>query len=631
MDEHLFFYFLAGVPLLGVAAQWLARRLRLPSILLLLAFGVLLGRIVDLDNLLARLVGAEGLSGQADVSPRLLFPVVSLAVAVILFEGGLSLRLSELKTAGRGVFRLVLVGAGLSWLLTAYAAKWLLGWDMRMAALLGAILVVTGPTVVMPMLRQIRPVRRVASIVKWEGIVIDPLGAVLAVLVFEGVLAQEQAASLGGMLGVLLRTAAIGSVGGLVTAAVLILAVKRYWLPDYLHGVAFLAAALGVFTLSDSLQPESGLVTVTVLGIVLANQKFISIRHVIEFKEHLRVFLISCLFIVLGSRLDPRDLWDLGWQGGLFLLALILLVRPASVYLSLLGTRLSYGERTLLAFLAPRGIVAAAVTSVFALKVATLDQTDGRELLSQQAEQFVPVTFLVIVGTVAIYGLTSSPLARWLRVSDTNAQGVLFAGAEPWIRDLAAVLSDHSFPVLLVDTNYSNIAAARMAGLPADCCSILSEHAREELDLSGIGRLLAVTANDEVNALAVGEFAPTLGRAHVYQLSPANPTAGRRISVGHHLRGRALFGAEVHHDALIRRMKAGARIKKTNLTEEFTFTDFQDLYGESAVMLFLVENGNKLRVCAEDEPLTPQPGHTVIALVDPSDAPSPANANQSPG
>jgi hypothetical protein len=234
----------------------------------------------------------------------------------------------------------------------------------------------------------------------------------------------------------------------------------------------------------------------------------------------------------------------------------------------------------------------------------------------EQAEQLVPITFLVIVGTVAIYGLAAAPLASRLQLSDSNPQGILFAGAAPWIRNLAGALQDEGYPVLLVDTNYSHVAAARMEGIPAECCSILSEHVQEELDLNGIGRLLAVTPNDEVNALAVRELAHVFGRANVYQLAPWDERAGRRASVSEHLRGRTLFDKNVHHGTLLRRFESGARIKKTRLTEEFSGEQFAELYGESSMILFLAEDGGKLRIGAEDDSLSPQPGHTIIALVD---------------
>jgi len=368
LREHAFFYYLAGVPLLGIAAQWLAWRLRLPSILLLLGIGVAVGSFVSPDELLAHLADVD--ASTSAVGSRVLFPIVSLSVAVILFEGGLTLRFHELKGAGSGVLRLVTIGALASWALTTFAAVILLHLDLRIAALVGAILVVTGPTVVAPMLRQIQPTRRVASAVKWEGIVIDPIGAILAVLVFEFVFAHAEHATLASIATMLFKTAAIGGVIGLATAALLAQSVKRYWVPDFLHGVVFLTVAMGVFALSNFLQEESGLVTVTVLGIALANQKTASIHHVLEFKEHLSVLLIACLFIVLGSRVNPRDVWNLGFGGLAFLAAMILVVRPVSVLLATIRSTLTLQERIFLGFLAPRGIVAAAVSSVFSLKLA---------------------------------------------------------------------------------------------------------------------------------------------------------------------------------------------------------------------------------------------------------------------
>ena len=397
---------------------------------------------------------------------------------------------------------------------------------------------------------------------------------------------------------------------------VLIQFIKRYWIPDFLHGVVFLSAALGAFALSNRLQPESGLATVTLLGVILANQKSIPIHHVVEFKEHLRVFLISCLFIVLGSRVPLSDLLELGVAGPLFLAILVLVIRPASVLVSTLRMGLSWRERVFLAFLAPRGIVAAAVSSVFALKLTLGSPASGGSNLGG-ADQLVPITFFVIVGTVAVYGLLAAPLAKRLKLADPNPQGVLFAGAEPWVRDIAAALQQEGYQVLLVDTNYAHVAAARMAGLPADCCSILSEHVREELDLSGIGRLLAMTSNDEVNALAVREFTHVFGRAQAYQLPPGDVGSGRRASVAGHLQGRLLFAEGLGYDEFVRRVHTGAVVKKTQLTKEFSYDDFQALYGESAVLLFIQNEAKKLEVCTTEKSPSPKPGQTVVALVNP--------------
>jgi NhaP-type Na+/H+ or K+/H+ antiporter len=358
--EHSTLLYLAGVLVLGIAAQWLAWRLRFPSILLLLGFGFTLAAVAE---------PLGWIDPSSVVDDALLLPVVSLSVAVILFEGGLTLRLAELREAGRALLRLITLGALLTWGLTTLAARCFCGLGWPLSLLLGAILVVTGPTVIGPLLRHVRPTRRIGAVLKWEGIVIDPIGAVLAVLVFEGLSAGGVWLGATGALWGLAMTILVGIVVAALTGLVLLVLLRRFLIPDFLHNAVILAAVVASFAVSNVLQEESGLLTVTLLGVIMANQRYVSVRHVAEFKENLQVLLISCLFIVLASRQDPEVLAEVGWGGLLFLTALIVVVRPASVYLSTVGSELNLRERTFLAFLAPRGIVAAAVAAVFSLKL----------------------------------------------------------------------------------------------------------------------------------------------------------------------------------------------------------------------------------------------------------------------
>lgn len=611
MDESLFYY-MGLVPLLGVLAQWLAWRLKVPSILLLLLAGILLGQFVEIDKILQDVAHSES----ADAAAHLLFPFISLSVAVILFEGGLSLRLSELKEAGTPVFRLVTLGVLISWALTSLAVSWILELNIRLAILLGAILVVTGPTVVAPLLRNIRPLPKVGSILKWEGIVVDPIGAVLAVLVFEELLVSAtEDGHLWGAIAILGGTLLIGLVIGSLTAVALTYLLSRYWVPDYLHGVLILATALATFAISNGMMHESGLVTVTMLGIFLANQKMVAINHIVEFKEHLGVFLISCLFVVLGSRLNLQAIYALGWDGLLFLGLLVLVIRPLSVFLSLLWTDTSWKERLFFGFLAPRGIVAAAVTSVFALKIIT-QSADNPEMLPfiDQARQLVPITFLVIIGTVGVYGLSASHLARLLGLSDADPQGVLIAGGQPWVRELAALLEKHGVATVVVDTNYHNVAAARMSGLRAYCGSILSDKIREEADLNGIGRLLSMTGNDEVNLLACREYIHMFGRAGVFQL-PLNPkSAGSRSKKLEHMPGRVLFDGTLSFRTIQQMLESGFEIKATTLSEEFGYERFQQRYGINAKLMFVIGE-SRLKIATTEGTLSPVARQTVIALV----------------
>ena len=596
--------YLTGVVALGLAAQWLAWRLRLPAILLLLAFGFLFG-----------LLGGANTDPESMIGSRLLFPVVSLAVAVILFEGGLSLRIAELRHTGRAVLGLVTAGIAVTWLLTAVAAVFCLGFEPAMATLLGAILVVSGPTVIVPMLRQVRPNRRIGSIIKWEGIVNDPIGAVLAVIILYSIRAESP--SLLPVPGILLAPVifmAVGAAFGLVAAITAVWLLKKYWIPAYLQTTALLAAVLVTFTASNLVLPESGLVAVTLFGVVLANQKSVTIRRVVEFKENLRVLLISVLFIVLASRLKPGALLETGPGGLVFLAMLVLVIRPVAVFIATIKTDLRPAERLFLAWIHPRGIVAAAVSSVFALELA--HRTQLAPGLAANAEQLAPVTFLVIVGTVTIYGLSAGPLARWLGIAERDPQGVLFAGASPLVCEMAALLEQDGFSVLLVDTNQQSIATARMAGLPTCWANICSEYAREEIDVGGLGRLMAMTPNDEVNALAAREFVELFDRAEVYQLPAGDLQLERAERLAPQQTGRILFDLDATFDRLSDRLASGAVVKRTRLSEEFDYTAFGNLYGESAVVLFVIDEAGKLIVRTAESTADPRPGQTLISLVD---------------
>ena len=598
-------------------AQLIAWWIRVPSILLLLGFGVLLGLWMNPDLMLQELSHSDESGG--GLGPKIVFPLVSLAVAVILFEGGLSLSFHELKNAvGGAIVRLCTIGVAVSWVLGSLLAWWLLGIQLKLAILLGAVLVVTGPTVVAPLLRHIRPNPKIGSVVKWEGIIIDPIGAILAVLVFEqffhshGVHAPEVTSFWNPVI-LILKTAAIGIGFGCAAAWILSQFVKRYWLPDYLHGLAFLASAIGVFGLSNWLMHESGLVTVTVMGIYLANQKQISIEHVVEFKENLGVFLISCLFIVLGSRLDLTVLGEVGWRGVVFVLLMILIVRPLSVFAAMWKSGLSREEQIFLAFLAPRGIVAAAVVSVFALRIMA-DAEPGSELM-KDAAVLVPATFMLIVGTVSVYGLGAATLARRLGLAEANPQGILFGGATAWIRDVAEILQTNGYPVVLVDTNYQNVSAAKMKGLTAHCKSILSDYVHEEVNLAGVGRFLALTKNDAVNAMAAIDFSHLFGSQNVYRLLPSDAGKGHRSKVGEVSKGRELFQDDWGEERFQLAYYQGFRPKLTGISEEFTFEDFEAKYGDKVLVLFVVDENRLLHINTAEYELEPKPGQSVIAMV----------------
>ena len=579
---------LGSIILFGMVAQWMAWRWHLPSILLLLILGIVAGP-------LSGLVNTEQLFG------NLLFPFVSLSVGIILFEGGLSLKFSEFRSVGKTIRNLISIGALITWIISTTAAYYLLNLEFKLALLFGAILIVTGPTVVLPLLRHVRPKGNLYSISKWEGIMIDPVGAIIAVLVFEEIIGggfdRFTAASILGLL----KTVILGFGIGWVGAQIMILFMRRHWIPDYLHNSATIMMVVTTFIISNLLQHESGLLTVTIMGILLANQKKVSIKHIIEFKENLRVILISTLFIVLAARLRMADLAELNMNTVIFLIVLIFIARPLSVFISTIGQNLNFREKVFLSWLAPRGIVAAAVSSIFAIDLAANGYSD--------AERLIPLTFFVIIATVTLYGLSAVPLARLLKISEPNPQGVLIVGAHAWSIQLARVISRLGFRVLLVDSNKDNVAWARSVRLKAKVANILSEDVIDELDLQGIGKLFAVTPNDEVNALAALHFEEIFSRSEVYQLPYKKKEFNAEQRVSRHLRGRCLFGLDMTFEKISENFSSNPGIKILEFKND---EDLQLFNKDKMQPLILIDTQKKLIISTDEKMPNPTTGMRLI-------------------
>jgi len=597
---------------LGITAQWLAWRLKLPSILLLLAFGFGLGHFTGhtIDEYLAN----------SDV----LLSAVGLCVAIILFEGGLTLKFSDLKESGNPVLRLCTLGVVISFTLTYAAVHYVLGYAWQIAALLAAILVVTGPTVIAPLLRYIKPSKKIGNVVKWEGIVIDPIGAILAVLVYQAATTGNVHDAVGEIAKALGLTLLVGVLHAVILGKIIEQMLKHHLIPDYLHSVTLLAVTAVAFASSNAIQAESGLLTCTVLGIVLANQKSVSVKHILEFKENLRVLIISVLFIVLSGRILLSELKDALVPGLILLAILIGVVRPATVFLSTAfskdSKKLSFKELFFLSAMAPRGIVAAAVTSVFALEFEhAIHNGHLNPEMGEVIQLMVPIVFIVIVGTVAIYGLLGAPLARKLGLASKNPSGILFAGASRWVQLAAKELHDDGHDVLVLDTNYDNIARAKLDGIPAMRANILSEYVEDELELTGLGQLIASTPNDEVNSIAAQDFIHVFGSANVWQVAPTDDGAHHRNATSMHKRGRICFPERPGFKLLESLAYHGGVIKTTTLTEQFTYEDFKNLYGEEHILLFYATEEKGLRI-AHDDMKEPTAGTKLYAMVKPEDA-----------
>lgn len=594
MSEALL-YGLISIVVFGVGAQWLAWRFKLPAILLLLLAGLIAGPITNLLN-------PDLLLG--DVLP----PFISVSVGIILFEGGLSLRFSELRDIRSSVINLVSTGVIVTMVIGAYSAHQLFNMSLELAVLMGAILVVTGPTVIIPLLRQVRPAGQVGSILKWEGIVIDPIGAMLAVLVFEVIFASGFSEATSIAVTSIIKTIFFGTILGLAGAGLIYLLLKRYLLPDFLQNPVTFMVVLAVFGLSNFLQHESGLWATTVMGIALANQKSARIHHIVEFKENLRVLLLSALFILLAARVELESLLrNLNWEILLFLIILIFIARPLSVYLSTIGSNLTNREKLFLSWMAPRGVVAASISSLFAIQLVNNNYSE--------AEQLVPIIFIVIIATVTIYGLTASPVARWLKVAKPTPRGLLILGAHPWARKLGSMLDEQGFKVVIADANWSNINKVRKLGLESYHGNVLAEYALDEIDLDGIGKLLALTPNDEVNALASIRFSDIFGTSEVYQLaSNSQLKKTEREEVPDTLSGRTLFNENLNYETMTRLLSEGAFLDIHEIKKDYSQKDFDERYNERLIPLFLLKQNQEVIPYSTDNKPIPEAGDKIFVL-----------------
>lgn len=575
---------LAAVVVLGVGAQLLGSRIKVPSILLLLAGGVLAGPVLHI-------VEPEELLGD------LRFPIVSLAVGVLLFEGGLNLRVAELREHGPApIVRLVTIGVLVTWFLGSVGAALFVGLERNSALLLGSILVVSGPTVVLPLLRFVRVREPVHSILRWEGIFIDPIGATLAIVVLDAVIADEATAS--GVRRVF-TTAGAGTLAGLLGAAVLILLLSRHWVPDNLHNAFTLAVVVAAFAGANVVRPEAGLFATTVLGVALANQERAPMGHIRGFEEDLGQLILGGLFIVLAASIDLGDVVD-HLPGALALSALLIFVaRPAAVYLSTAGTRLRWSERAYLMCVSPRGIVAATVSALFALEL---------EEFGQPVEALVPVTYTVITVTVIFSAIAARVGADGFRVGRPPARGVAVVGGPDWALELATWLADHDVPTLILTNDPLEEREAVSKGLLSYTGRLDSEDLELALDSVGVSKVLAVSRLPVLNSMAIARAVESVGRANVYHL----PTEDEHGHGGAHLAviARRPFDPEATQSLIEKRHVSGARI------EGFDAGSFRADLVQGAIALLEIDPDGVPHILTGTPTRGPEPGTVRVYLRD---------------
>lgn len=589
------------VVVLAAVAPLIAQVLRLPSILVLLALGFGAGAIGAINP--------NALLGQ-----NLISATVSIAVGIILFDSGLALNVRKLTGSARGVvLRLVSIGILLTWAVGTVAAFLLFHLSWEVALVLGAVLVVSGPTVVGPLLAFIRPSKTVGSVLKWEGTFADPLGATLGVLVFSAVIAGQASAS--EAVAQFLLSIGIGASFGLAGAA-LVLAWTAWFKPNQSQAViGTLMFVVAMVVGADLLRDDTGLITGLVMGMILSNRPrgieprglaIESAKLARAWRERiatLTTFLIGTLFIILSAQVSPHDIAEIGWVSLAFIAVLVLVGRPLAVALSTLGSALQIRERAFIAWMAPRGIVAAATSSTFALGLSNAG-IGG-------AEKLVPITFIVIVATALLYGLSGAPVARALGVARTGPGGVLLVGGTTVGRAIGRALKARGLTVVVWTASDERARAAEADGLivySGDPTADATAGVPSELD--ELEYALAVGDDEGLDAMVATDLSEYFGRERVFQLPVKQ---GRAADF--YTRARVLFDGSANHDVLADRIEAGAEIAVA-VAPAAGETDIGDLLGAAGIPMFVHTPGKHLRVLAAGDRPALEPGQELIGLID---------------
>ncbi|MEL0644387.1 MULTISPECIES: cation:proton antiporter [unclassified Olleya] len=504
---------LGGIIILGILAQWVAWKLKIPAILPLILIGLLVGPIA------AEFLSEDGTkwiepiwNGDEGLFPgESLFYFVSLAISIILFEGGLTLKMSEIKNVGPVITKLISVGSLVTFFGAGIAAHYVFGLTWEISYLFSGLIIVTGPTVITPILRNIPLKKDISAVLKWEGILIDPIGALVAVLVFEFISVDAGGEFTKTALIEFGKIVLFGATFGFTFAHALNFIINKKWVPHYLLNVFALAAVLGVFVLSDVFAHESGLLAVVVMGMVLGNSNSPYLKDLLYFKESLSVLLISILFILLAANINYSELLLIyNWNTVALFAIIILVIRPIGVFLSTYGSKLKLNEKLFISWVGPRGIVAAGIASLFGLKLASKG-VEG-------AEYITPLVFVIVLGTVLLNATTARLFAKLVGVFLTQSNGILIVGASKVSRLIGHYLESHGRHVVLIDSNQNNINKAKELGLEAINTNIYSETLTDNIELNDVGYLMALTGNNEINKYAINKFSKQFGENGAFRL-----------------------------------------------------------------------------------------------------------------
>ena len=505
---------LASILILGVMAQWFSWRIKVPAILPLIIIGLLVGP-------LSTLFSSDGTkwiepmyneSTQSGIFPgQILFYFVSLSIGVILFEGGLTLKKKEIKGVGPVIIKLISVGSLITFIFAALAVHFLMGLNWSLSFLFSSLIIVTGPTVIAPILRNIPLSRNVATVLKWEGILIDPIGALVAVLVFEFIVSGGGGSYTATAFIEFGKIILVGTSIGFTAAYFLFYLLKKKLIPHYLLNVFTLGLVLLVFVASDALSHESGLLSVVVMGMVLGNLDVDEIKGILDFKESISVLLISLLFILLAANINMSELeLLLDWKVLFLFLIVIFFIRPFSVFMSSSGSELRRNEKLFVSWVGPRGIVAAGIASLFGMRLSGV---------IQGAEYITPLVFMIVLGTVLFNAATARWVASKLGVILKDPEGVMIIGANKASRLISKYLVQNGRHVVLIDTNRQNIEKAQEIGVEGYVANVYTDDLSENIEFNDIAFVLGMTASPDVNSYVINKFRKDFGEKGAYRLT----------------------------------------------------------------------------------------------------------------
>ena len=579
---------LAGIIILGILAQWVAWKFKIPAILPLILIGLLVGPMA------AEFLSEDGTkwiepiwNGKEGLFPgESLFYFVSLAISIILFEGGLTLKMSEIKNVGPVITKLITLGSLVTFFGAALAAYFVFNLSWQISFLFSGLIIVTGPTVITPILRNIPLKKDVSAVLKWEGILIDPIGALVAVLVFEFISVDAGGEFTKTALIEFGKIVLFGFTFGFTFAHALNFIINKKLVPHYLLNVFALASVLGVFVLSDAFAHESGLLSVVVMGMVLGNSNSPYLKELLYFKESLSVLLISILFILLAANINIEDLLLIyNWKTAILFAIVVFVIRPLGVFLSTNGSSLKFNEKLFISWVGPRGIVAAGIASLFGLKLAK-NGVEG-------AEYITPLVFMIVLGTVLLNATTARFFAKIIGVFLKKSEGILIVGASKVSRLLGHYLVTNGRHVVLIDSNEKNIEKAKELGLEAISTNIYSDTLLDNIELSDVGYIMALTGNPDINKYAINKFSKQFGENGSYRLVTTQEMLDDSI-----IPKEGLFSPKDDFSGLLELTRAYPSIQEINLEDKTHYDKLIKISNEDVdiIPLFVKDNESEFHI-----------------------------------